>query len=76
MSVVSPIIELTKKKDKLMRKPRMTKSEKMFAERITALISKHPEKRNGVSYIDRTALNYLKPEIKEQYLNLLITKTR
>lgn len=54
----------------------MTKAEKLFCERITALISKHPEKRNGVSFIDRTALGYLKPEIKEQYLNLLIQKTR
>ena len=70
-------MELQEKKGLLMpRKPRMTKSEKMFAERITALISKHPEIRGGTKFIDRTALNYLKPEIKEQYLNLLIHKTR
>jgi hypothetical protein len=59
-----------------MAKPRMTKAEKLFTSRITALISKHPEIRNGVSFIDRTALDYLKPEIKEQYLTLLIKKTR
>jgi hypothetical protein len=58
------------------RKPRMTKAEKLFTERISALISKHPEIRNGVKYIDRTALDYLKPEIKQQYLDLLIHKTR
>jgi hypothetical protein len=70
-------MELQEKKGLLMpRKPRMTKAEKLFTSRITALISKNPEIRNGVSYIDRTALNYLKPEIKEQYLNLLIHKTR
>ena len=54
----------------------MTKAEKLFVERIGALISKHPEIRNGVRYIDRVALDYLKPEIKEQYLDLLIHKTR
>jgi len=59
-----------------MRKLRMTKTEKLFVERISALVSKHPEIRNGVSYIDRTALDYLKPEIKNQYLTLLATKTR
>ena len=69
-------MELQEKKGLLMPKPRMTKAEKLFTSRITALISKHPEMRNGVSYIDRTALNYLKPEIKEQYLTLLIKKTR
>jgi len=70
-------MELQEKKGLLMpRKPRMTKAEKLFCERITALISKHPEIRGGVRFIDRTALNYLKPEIKEQYLTLLIQKTR
>jgi hypothetical protein len=59
-----------------MRKLRMTKTEKLFVERVSALVSKHPEIRNGVSYIDRTALDYLKPEIKNQYLTLLATKTR
>ena len=54
----------------------MTKAEKLFADRINALISKHPEIRGGTKFIDRTALDYLKPEIKEQYLNLLIHKTR
>ena len=59
-----------------MKKSRMTKIEKLFVERVSALVSVHPEIRNGVSYIDRTALDYLKPEIKNQYLTLLATKTR
>ena len=59
-----------------MPKPRMTKAEKLFTSRINALISKHPEIRGGTKFIDRTALDYLKPEIKEQYFHLLIHKTR
>jgi hypothetical protein len=59
-----------------MAKPRMTKEEKLFMERITALVSKHPEIRNGVRYIDRTALDYLKPEIRERWAYLQIHKTR
>jgi hypothetical protein len=59
-----------------MRKPRMTKAERLFVSRISALISAHPEIRNGVSFIDRTALHYLKPEIVDEYFRLTIEKTR
>ena len=54
----------------------MTKAEKLFVSRISALISAHPEIRNGVSFIDRTALHYLKPEIVDEYFRLTIEKTR
>ena len=59
-----------------MRKPRMTKAERLFDKRITALVSANPEIRNGVSYIDRTALSYLDPEVKQKWLTLIATKTR
>jgi hypothetical protein len=75
MSVASTNLVSTKK-GKLMAKPRMNKEEKLFMERITALISKHPEIRGGVRYIDRTALDYLKPEIRERWMYLQIHKTR
>lgn len=69
---ISPI----KKGSQLMAKPRMTKAERLFDSRISALVSANPEKRNGVSFIDRTALDYLKPEVKEEWLKLISTKSR
>lgn len=59
-----------------MAKARMTKAERLFDKRISALVSANPEKRDGNSYIDRTALSYLRPEVKDEWLKLLATKTR
>jgi len=72
MSVVSPIIELTKKKDKLMRKPRMTKTEKDF----TRLITQFVFVEHGGRLIDSPKWKMLNKQTQDAYLNLIATKTR
>lgn len=59
-----------------MRKPRMTKSEKAFVERVSAIVFATPEIRNGVSYLDRKTFALLPQVAQDRYLNLLLTKTR
>jgi hypothetical protein len=77
MSVVTATIKLTNKKGQLMpRKPRMTKSEKAFVERITSIVFATPEIRNGNRYLDRKTFALLAQETQKRYLDLLSTKTR
>ena len=59
-----------------MRKPRMTKSEKAFVERVSAIVFATPEIRNGQKYLDRKAFATLPEADRNQYLDLLIGKTR
>lgn len=59
-----------------MRKPRMTKSEKAFVERVSSIVFATPEVRNGQAYLDRKTFALLAPETQDRYLNLLMTKTR
>lgn len=59
-----------------MRKPRMTKSEKAFVERISSIVFATPEIRNGVRYLDRKTFALLSKETQDRYLDLLVSKTR
>ena len=56
-----------------MRKPRMTKSERVFFDAISKLVFGNPndpaEKVNTVAWAD------LYPEIREKYLHLAVHKT-
>jgi len=54
----------------------MTKSEKAFVERVSAIVFATPEIRNGVSYLDRKTFGLLSQETQDRYLDLLLTKTR
>jgi len=58
------------------RKPRMTKSEKAFVERVSSIVFATPEIRNGQKYLDRKTFALLSPETKDRYLTLLVSKTR
>ena len=59
-----------------MRKPRMTKSEKAFTERVHAIVFATPEIRNGVSYLDRKTFALLPEVAQRRYMDLIINKTR
>ncbi len=59
-----------------MRKPRMTKSEKAFVERISAIVFATPEIRNGQAYLDRKAFATLSPEDQKRFIYLVMDKTR
>jgi hypothetical protein len=72
MSVVPPIIELTKKKDKLMRKPRMNTVEKRFE----TLITKFVFVEDGGRLVDSPNWKMLNKETQDAYLTLIATKTR
>jgi len=54
----------------------MTKSEKAFVERVSAIVFATPEIRNSVSYLDRKAWATLSKENQDRYLTLMLTKTR
>jgi hypothetical protein len=54
----------------------MTKSEKAFVERISAIVFATPEIRNGVRYLDRKAFATLPEADRKQFIDLLIDKTR
>ena len=54
----------------------MTKSEKAFVERVSAIVFATPEIRNGVSYLDRKTFAQLPQVAQDRYLELLRTKTR
>jgi hypothetical protein len=58
------------------RKPRMTKSEKAFVERISAVVFATPEIRNGQKYLDRNAFATLPEADRKLFIDLLIDKTR
>lgn len=59
-----------------MPKPRMTKNEKAFVERISKFVFATPEVRNGKNYLDRQTFHLLSAETQDRYLTLLTTKTR
>jgi hypothetical protein len=59
-----------------MRKPRYTKAEKEFMNRIQAIVFATPEIRNGQKYLDRKTFALLSQETRDRWTNLLINKTR
>jgi hypothetical protein len=59
-----------------MRKPRMTKSEKLFMEKVGAMIFAQPEIRNGQKFMDRKAFAMLSKETQDQFWYLHLNKTR
>jgi len=74
MSVVSPII-VNEKKDKLMRKPRMTVAEKRFVELLSKFLFVVPI-GNGRHKIADDRWEMLNAETQDTYLTLLVSKTR
>ncbi len=54
----------------------MTKAEKAFVERVSAIVFATPEIRNGQRYLDRKTFALLSQETQDRYRNLLFTKTR
>ncbi len=59
-----------------MRKPRMTKAEKAFVERVSSIVFATPEIRNGQRYLDRKTFALLSQETRDRYMDLLVSKTR
>ncbi len=59
-----------------MPKPRMTKSEKAFVERVSSIVFATPEIRNGQRYLDRKTFALLSKDTQDRYLELLVSKTR
>lgn len=59
-----------------MSKPRMTKDEKAFMNRINAFVFATPEIRNGIRFLDRKTFALLSAETQDRYLTLMATKTR
>jgi hypothetical protein len=59
-----------------MRKPRMTKSEKAFMEKVGAMIFAQPEIRNGQKFMDRKAFAMLSKEVQDKFWELHLNKTR
>jgi hypothetical protein len=59
-----------------MAKPRMTKAEKAFVERVSSIVFATPEVRNGNRYLDRKTFALLSQQTQDRYLDLLLTKTR
>ena len=58
------------------RKPRMTKSEKAFVERVSSIVFATPEIRDGQKWLDRKAFATLPEADRKQYIDLIIGKTR
>lgn len=59
-----------------MRKPRMTKSEKQFVERIGKFVFATPRIVNGVRFMDVDTFHLLSKETQDKFLTLTSTKTR
>ena len=59
-----------------MRKPRMTKAEKAFVEKVSAVVFATPEIRNGQAYLDRKAFATLPVVEQKLFVDLIIGKTR
>lgn len=59
-----------------MRKPRMTKTEKQFIERIGKFVFETPRIVNGVKFMDVDTFNLLSKETQDKFLTLTLTKTR
>jgi hypothetical protein len=78
MSDPYEIILLLKKKVRLkMRKPRMTKSEKQFVERIVELCFSNPDYRKGnITECDIRKFNTLTSDEQHKFFYLINYKTR
>jgi hypothetical protein len=59
-----------------MRKPRMTKAEVAFMDRIHSIVFATPELRNGKRYLDRKTFALLSEETRNRFLDLTVSKTR
>jgi hypothetical protein len=59
-----------------MKKPRMTRTEKNFSELITGFLFVAPTGVEGRKKIDSERWEMLTPEVRNQYLKLIATKTR
>lgn len=59
-----------------MAKPRMTKSEKAFVERVNAIVFATPEIRDGGKYLDRKTFALLPQKVQDRWMYLLLHKTR
>jgi hypothetical protein len=59
-----------------MPKPRMTKIEKAFMERVNAIVFNPPMVRNGVRYLNTDTFNALPEHAQKRYMDLVINKTR
>jgi hypothetical protein len=59
-----------------MPKPRMTKAEKAFTERVNAIVFNPPMIRNGVRYLNTDTFKALPEHAQKRYMDLLINKTR
>ncbi len=77
MSVVSAILVLSRKERATMpRKPRMTRTEKNFSELLTGFLFVAPTGVAGQNKIDFERWEMLTPEVRNEYLKLIATKTR
>jgi hypothetical protein len=59
-----------------MRKPRMTKTEKAFMERVNAIVFNPAMIRDGKRYMNTNTFNALPEHAQERYMDLLLNKTR
>jgi hypothetical protein len=59
-----------------MRKPRMTKAEVAFMDRVCSIVFATPELRNGNRYLDRKTFALLSEETRNRFLDLTVSKTR
>ena len=59
-----------------MRKPRYTKAERAFMDRIHSIVFATPEIRNGNRYLDRKTFALLSEETQKRFMDLLVNKTR
>jgi hypothetical protein len=59
-----------------MRKPRLTKAELAFMDRIHSIVFATPELRDGKKYLDRKTFALLSAETQKRFLDLSVSKTR
>jgi hypothetical protein len=59
-----------------MRKPRLTKAERAFMDRVHSIVFATPELRNGNRYLDRKTFALLSEETRNRFLDLTVSKTR
>lgn len=59
-----------------MRKPRLTKAEREFMDRIISIVFATPEIRDGKRYLDRKTFALLSEETRKKFLDLSVSKTR
>jgi len=59
-----------------MPKPRMTKSEKAFMDRMNAILFNPAMVRDGVRYLNTNTMKAMPEHAQKRYRELLINKTR